>query len=107
MAYRQFEVRGYDKMIERILEQPIKSSIASQNHELEEKLMLIKDSLNEQVHKGNQYQQMRDQEEVKRTDADAEESGEESSYYDDEEDEEEEDEKKETVEEEVKEKSEL
>jgi hypothetical protein len=26
VAYRQFEVRGYDKMIERILEAPLKSS---------------------------------------------------------------------------------
>jgi hypothetical protein len=29
VAYRQFEVRGYDKMIERILEAPIRSSQAA------------------------------------------------------------------------------
>jgi hypothetical protein len=29
VAYRQFEVRGYDKMIERILEAPIRSSLAA------------------------------------------------------------------------------
>ena len=29
VAYRQFEVRGYDKMIERILDVPLKSSKAS------------------------------------------------------------------------------
>jgi hypothetical protein len=29
VAYRQFEVRGYDKMIERILEAPLKSSQTS------------------------------------------------------------------------------
>ena len=52
MLFRsQFEVRGYDKMIERILEAPLKSSQASQNKELEEKLLMIKDSLSEQANK--------------------------------------------------------
>jgi hypothetical protein len=55
VAYRQFEVRGYDKMIERILEAPLKSSQSSQNKELEEKLLLIKDSLKEQVKGNTQY----------------------------------------------------
>jgi Rubisco LSMT substrate-binding len=45
VAYRQFEVRGYDKMIERILQQPLKSSQGSGNKELEGKLQLIKDQL--------------------------------------------------------------
>lgn len=47
VAYRQFEVRGYDKMIERILEAPLKSSQSNQNKELEEKLLLIKGQLQE------------------------------------------------------------
>ena len=36
-------------MIERILEAPIKSSQSSNNKELENKLLLIKDQLQEQV----------------------------------------------------------
>jgi hypothetical protein len=55
VAYRQFEVRGYDKMIERILEAPLRSSQNSQNKELEEKLLLIKDSLKEQVNTNTMY----------------------------------------------------
>jgi len=46
-AYRRFEVKGYDKMIERILEAPLKSCKRSENKELENKLMLIKESLQE------------------------------------------------------------
>jgi len=95
VAYRQFEVRGYDKMIERILEAPIRSSQAAQNKELEERLLMIKDSLSEQANKNamreNQYQMEREEEEVKRQDVDGEESeyGEEEgeSYYDEEDDE--------------------
>ena len=97
VAYRQFEVRGYDKMIERILEAPLKSSKNSNNVELEKKLMLIKGQLKEQVEKGNKYMDelptgaaSKDAEERKLTDMDKYESEEEGdssyeSYYDDEE----------------------
>ena len=95
VAYRQFEVRGYDKMIERILEAPIRSSQAAQNKELEERLLMIKDSLSEQANKNamreNQYQIKREEEEVKRQDVDGDESEydeeEGESYYDEEDDE--------------------
>lgn len=88
VAYRQFEVRGYDKMIERILEAPLKSSQSSNNKELEGKLRLIKDQLQEQV-----KQNTLEEEERKLTDMDkylseGDSSYEEgSSYYDEEDDE--------------------
>ena len=53
VAYRQFEIKGYDKMIERILEAPLRSSKEKQNKDLENRLMLIKEQLEEQVKKGN------------------------------------------------------
>lgn len=90
MAYRQFEVRGYDKMIERILEAPLKSSQSSNNKELEGKLRLIKDQLQEQVKQNNE---ILGEEERKLTDMDkylseGDSSYEEgSSYYDEEDDE--------------------
>ncbi len=95
VAYRQFEVRGYDKMIERILEAPLKSSQAAQNKELEEKLLMIKDSLSEQANKNamkeNQYQRDKAEEQAKKEDVDGEESEydeeEGESYYDEEDDE--------------------
>ena len=31
IAYRQFEVKGYEKMIERIMEQPLQSSAKNNN----------------------------------------------------------------------------
>jgi hypothetical protein len=89
VAYRQFEVRGYDKMIERILEAPLKSSQSSNNKELENKLRLIKDQLQEQVKQNNETLE----EERKLTDMDkyvseGDSSYEEgSSYYDEEDDE--------------------
>jgi hypothetical protein len=93
VAYRQFEVRGYDKMIERILEAPLKSSQNSQNKELEEKLLLIKDSLKEQVNSNTMYleEQKKQEEEKKGTQADDEEGSEydeeeASEYYDEEDD---------------------
>ena len=101
VAYRQFEVRGYDKMIERILEAPIRSSQSSNNKELEEKLMLIKGQLKEQAKQNSdKYEtagsservEIGNEEERKQTDMDKYVSeGEESSYesyYDEEEDEE-------------------
>lgn len=60
VAYRQFEVRGYDKMIERILEPSIKSSQSSNNKELENKLLLIKDQLAEQVKNNEDYLKLDD-----------------------------------------------
>ncbi len=106
VAYRQFEVRGYDRMIERILEAPLRSSQTSNNKELEGKLRLIKDQLKEQVKKSEQTAisdgnhndrdigQIGNPEERKATDMDkyvseGESSYEEGeSYYDDEEEEE-------------------
>jgi hypothetical protein len=85
-------------MIERILEAPIRSSQASQNKELEEKLLMIKDSLSEQANKNamkeNQYQREKAEEEAKRQDVDGDESEydeeeEGESYYDEEDDEQE------------------
>ena len=83
VAYRQFEVRGYDKMIERILEAPLKSSQNSQNKELEEKLLLIKDSLKEQVNSNTMYLEEQKKQEEKKVNPEAEE--EEGSEYDEEE----------------------
>lgn len=106
VAYRQFEVRGYDRMIERILEAPLRSSQNSNNKELEGKLRLIKDQLKEQVKKSEQTAisdgnhtdrdigQIGNPEERKATDMDkyvseGESSYEEGeSYYDDEDEEE-------------------
>lgn len=42
-------MKGYEKMIERILEPSIKSSQSSNNKDLENKLQFIKDQLQEQV----------------------------------------------------------
>ena len=92
VAYRQFEVRGYDKMIERILEAPLKSSQNSQNKELEEKLLLIKDSLKEQVNSNTMYLEEQKKQEEKKGNPDEEEEGSEydeeeaSEYYDEEDD---------------------
>ena len=86
VAYRQFEVRGYDKMIERILEAPLKSSQSSHNKELEEKLLLIKDSLKEQVTSNEMY--MKEKDEERKQDEEEEEYDEEegeSEYYTEEE----------------------
>lgn len=49
VAYRQFEIKGYDKMIERILDEPLKSCEKNNNEELKSKLLLIKDSIQKQV----------------------------------------------------------
>lgn len=57
MAYRQFEVRGYDKMIERMLQAPLQASKGSGNKELEGRLMMIKDTLQEQVKVNKEYEQ--------------------------------------------------
>jgi hypothetical protein len=80
-------------MIERILEAPLKSSQNSQNKELEEKLLLIKDSLKEQVNSNTMYleEQKKQEDEKKGTQADDEEGSEydeeeASEYYDEEDD---------------------
>ncbi len=44
-ARRLFETKGYEKMIERIMEGPIKSSQAKQNTNLQQKLEDIKSKL--------------------------------------------------------------
>lgn len=79
-------------MIERILEAPLKSSQNSQNKELEEKLLLIKDSLKEQVNSNTMYLEEQKKQEEKKGNPDEEEEGSEydeeeaSEYYDEEDD---------------------
>lgn len=51
IAYRQFEVKGYEKMIERIMEQPLQSSAKNNNAPLQARLMQIKEQLKEQEKK--------------------------------------------------------
>ena len=41
VAYRQYEVKGYEKMIERIMEQPLQSSAQNNNYALQERLLSI------------------------------------------------------------------
>lgn len=41
VAYRQFEVKGYEKMIERIMQQPLQSSAQNNNVMLQERLQDI------------------------------------------------------------------
>ena len=41
VAYRQFEVKGYEKMIERIMEQPLQSSAQNNNTQLQQRLLMI------------------------------------------------------------------
>jgi len=48
-AYRQFEVRGFDRMIDRILDVPLKSASKNKNEELENKLNMIKEALKDQA----------------------------------------------------------
>ena len=41
-SLRQFEIKGYDQMLARIIEAPLKSSVKNDNPELSDKLMMIK-----------------------------------------------------------------
>ena len=56
VAYRQFEVKGYEKMIERIMEQPLQSSAQNNNTQLQERLLLIKEQLKKQSEKNRQIE---------------------------------------------------
>lgn len=47
IAYKQFEVKGYEKMIERIMEQPLLSSAKNNNPALQSRLLEIKEQLKE------------------------------------------------------------
>lgn len=44
-SLRQFEVKGYDQMLARIIEAPLNSSVKNDNPELSDKLMMIKKAL--------------------------------------------------------------
>ena len=48
IQYKQFEIKGYEQMIERIMQQPLQKAIENNNSELSEKLMTIKDKLTHQ-----------------------------------------------------------
>ena len=57
VAYRQFEVKGYEKMIERIMQQPLQSSAQSNNTVLQERLMMIQEQLKKQSEKNRIIEQ--------------------------------------------------
>ena len=38
IAFRQFEIKGYERMLERMLDQPLQGAISNNNTELEQKL---------------------------------------------------------------------
>ena len=48
-SLRQFEVKGYDQMLARIIEAPLKSSVQNDNPELQDKLMMIKSALKKEA----------------------------------------------------------
>ncbi len=43
VAYRQFEVKGYEKMSERMMEQPLQSSQQNNNLVRKERLLMIQE----------------------------------------------------------------
>ena len=45
IQYKSFEIKGYEKMIERIMEQPMQKALEHNNNELSTKLMEIKEKL--------------------------------------------------------------
>ena len=51
IAFRQFEIKGYEQMLERMLHQPLQGAITSKNTELEEKLRQIQKTLTNQQEK--------------------------------------------------------
>jgi len=56
VAYRQFEVKGYEKMIERIMEQPLQHSAQNNNVVLQERLILIQEQLKRQQQKNQEIE---------------------------------------------------
>lgn len=48
LAFRQFEVKGYERMLDRMLDQPLQGAVNKNNVELQEKLMHIKQTLTKQ-----------------------------------------------------------
>ena len=56
IAYRQFEIKGYEKMLERMLEQPMAGANANNNAELQQKLLHIKDTLSKQQEKNREIE---------------------------------------------------
>ena len=56
VAYRQFEVKGYEKMIERIMEQPLQHSAQNNNVVLQERLLLIQEQLKRQQQKNQEIE---------------------------------------------------
>ena len=57
VAYRQFEIKGYEKMLERMIEYPMQSAQENQNVELQNKLMHIKETLAAQESKNKAIEQ--------------------------------------------------
>lgn len=66
VAFRQFEVKGYERMIERIMEQPLAASAQHNNAPLQQKLLLIKDQLTKQSAKNRLIEREAESQVVKR-----------------------------------------
>ena len=48
IAFRQYEIKGYETMLERMLDQPLQGAISNNNTDLEQKLLEIKATLTQQ-----------------------------------------------------------
>lgn len=51
VAFRQFEVKGYEKMIERIIYQPLQKSTQDNNVVMQDRLLQIQEQLKRQKEK--------------------------------------------------------
>ena len=56
VQYKQFEIKGYEQMIERIMQQPMQKAIEHSNDELSTRLQEIKDKLTKQTQKNNEVE---------------------------------------------------
>ena len=54
--YKQFEIKGYEQMIERIMAQPMQKALEHSNDELSTRLLEIKDKLTRQTKKNQEVE---------------------------------------------------